>query len=179
MRPVLDALQLQDLWTFPVVHCRKSYGLTVEGRSGWKIVFSGDTRPCAAVVEAAKGATLLVHEATFEDAMIEDAQSKRHCTISEAIAAGTQVKNDVLAPCSQNSSSSSKPQAGCYRTILTHFSARYSKWPVLEQPTSESVAVAFDLMSVNLQDLPRLPSLVPALQQLFEAQAAVDDAVAV
>lgn len=35
---------------------------------------------------------------------------------------------------------------------------------------SASVAVAFDLMSINLKDLPRLPSLVPALTQLFEAE---------
>jgi len=28
-------------------------------------VFTGDTRPCAAVVDAAQGADLLIHEATF------------------------------------------------------------------------------------------------------------------
>lgn len=68
-------------------------------------------------------------------------------------------------------------QAGCYRTILTHFSARYPKLPVLQQPMSESVAVAFDLMSVNLKDLPRLPSLVPAFQELFESKAVEPDVV--
>lgn len=64
-------------------------------------------------------------------------------------------------------------QAGCYRTILTHFSQRYPKIPVLpgsdeSSQESSSVAIAFDLMSVNLKDLPRLPTLVPALQKLFE-----------
>lgn len=91
MRPVLDALQVQELWTFPVEHCRKSYGLVVEGLAGWKFVFSGDTRPCDAVVDAAKGATLLVHEATFEDALKEDAETKRHSTVSEAVATGEKV----------------------------------------------------------------------------------------
>jgi ribonuclease Z len=32
----------------------------------------------------------------------------------------------------------------------------------------DSTCVAFDLMSVNLADLPLLPSLLPALRLLFE-----------
>jgi ribonuclease BN (tRNA processing enzyme) len=28
--------------------------------------FAGDTRPCKALIDAGKGATLLIHEATFE-----------------------------------------------------------------------------------------------------------------
>ena len=32
----------------------------------------------------------------------------------------------------------------------------------------DAVGIAFDLMSVNLADLPRLPSLVPALKLLFQ-----------
>lgn len=100
MQPVLESLQLSSLWTFPVVHCRKSYGLVVEGNSGWKFVFSGDTRPCKAVINAARGATLLVHEATFEDMLKEDAMTKRHCTVSEAIRVGAEVLLDAVAsPC--------------------------------------------------------------------------------
>jgi ribonuclease Z len=30
-------------------------------------MFSGDTRPCADMVNAAKGADLVIHEATFDD----------------------------------------------------------------------------------------------------------------
>src|SRR5207253_1649006 len=34
-------------------------------RPGRLVVFTGDTRPCASVVDAAQGADLLIHEATF------------------------------------------------------------------------------------------------------------------
>ena len=34
-----------------------------------------------------------------------------------------------------------------------------------------NVGIAFDLMSVNLHDLPRLPAMVPALKLLFEEPA--------
>ncbi len=50
--------------------------------------YSGDTRPCDALVEAGTDATLLIHEATFEDGMAEEARDKYHSTTSEAIDVG-------------------------------------------------------------------------------------------
>ena len=50
---------------------------------------------------------MLVHEATFEDGMEEDAVKKRHSTVGEAVKVGT--------------------DAGAYRTVLTHFSQRYRR----------------------------------------------------
>jgi ribonuclease Z len=41
-------------------------------------VYSGDTQPCAALVEAGQGATVLVHEATFEDELVDEARAKKH-----------------------------------------------------------------------------------------------------
>jgi len=35
----------------------------------------------------------------------------------------------------------------------------------------DSTCIAFDLMSVNLADLPVLPSLLPALRLLFEKES--------
>ena len=64
------------------------------------------------MTEAARGATVLVHEATFEDGMEEDAVKKRHSTVGEAVKVG----NDARA----------------YRTVLTHFSQRYPKVPVFK-----------------------------------------------
>lgn len=163
---VIDALQtaktalgLSKLESIRVIHCAHSYGLVLESpESGansvgpWKIVISGDTRPCDALVEASRGAMLLIHEATFDDSMGEEAVEKKHCTTKEAVEAGA--------------------AAGAYRTLLTHFSQRYPKVPVIDDNFVDHVGIAFDLMSVRLQDLPRLPALVPAFKVLFdEAEA--------
>ena len=64
-----DSLGLTRLESFPVQHCAHAFGIVLESQSGWKVALSGDTRPCPAVVEAAKDATLLIHEV----------RSTRHC----------------------------------------------------------------------------------------------------
>lgn len=40
---------------------------------------------CRQTIDAARGADLLIHEATFEASMVEDAQAKRHSTTVEAV----------------------------------------------------------------------------------------------
>ena len=40
-------------------------------KTPWKVVYSGDTRPCQELEAAGSGATLLIHEATFENSMGE------------------------------------------------------------------------------------------------------------
>ncbi len=64
-----SALGLSRFGSVRVVHCAHSFGAVLESGAGWKLVFSGDTRPCALLTEAATGATLLIHEATFDDSM--------------------------------------------------------------------------------------------------------------
>ncbi|KAI9487736.1 MAG: hypothetical protein EXX96DRAFT_476335 [Benjaminiella poitrasii] len=71
-----------------VIHCRWAYGLSIVHKSGWKLVYSGDTRPCDNLVNVGKNATLLIHEATLEDAEIDKAIAKRHTTTSEAVDVG-------------------------------------------------------------------------------------------
>jgi len=128
---------------------------------------------CDALVEAGRGATLLIHEATFGDDRVADARQKRHSTRGEAL--------DVAA------------RMGARRTILTHLSQRYRDLhetmgaggdeaagddgggdgggeaegegggamdaicEAEEAAAAGTSMVAFDLMAINLADLEHMP----------------------
>ncbi|KAL9541305.1 hypothetical protein PS6_010359 [Mucor atramentarius] len=150
------ALDLTVIEPVEVVHCRWAYGLSIQHKSGWKLVYSGDTRPCDKLVESGKDATLLIHEATLEDAELEKAKVKRHSTTGEAIDVGKrQVMNAKF-------------------TLLNHFSQRYPKLPILSEEQS-NVCFSFDLMSIPMKQIPLLPKFTNAIQLAFKDEEAEED----
>ncbi|PHT37260.1 hypothetical protein CQW23_24960 [Capsicum baccatum] len=99
LKKVLSEAGLVRLISFPVEHCpdTEAFGVILESAErmnhdkvvqGWKVVYSGDMRPCSQVIEASLGATILIHEATFEDGLVEEAIARNHSTIKEAIEVG-------------------------------------------------------------------------------------------
>ena len=97
---------LLALQNVPVRHCRLAFAVILHfSHKHYKFVYSGDCRPCDALVRAGIGCDLLIHEATFDDTMSDDALKKNHCTTSEAMS----ISSNMLAR----------------NTVLTHFSQRY------------------------------------------------------
>ncbi len=103
-------------------------------RPGRLVVYTGDTRPCGSTIEAAEGADLLIHEATFTEEDSQRARETHHSTAGDAArVAGA---------------------AGVDRLILTHISARYAESPeaLAEEAGARfpGVSVARDGMTVEL-----------------------------
>ncbi|KAI1104689.1 hypothetical protein F4804DRAFT_306514 [Jackrogersella minutella] len=141
-----------------VTHCHGALATVFTFQSGLKIAFSGDCRPSNDFVIMGRGATLLIHESTFDDELRGDAVAKKHSTTSEAIEVGRRM--------------------GARRIVLTHFSQRYQKVPLdFEIPDPEGnnhehldevVLVAFDYMRVKLGEFRKAQAFLPAVQKLFE-----------
>ncbi|KAI3336496.1 hypothetical protein HD806DRAFT_473860 [Xylariaceae sp. AK1471] len=151
--------KIEGCW---VNHCFGALATAFTFPSGLKIAYSGDCRPSDAFVQIGQGATILIHESTFDDDLQGDAIAKKHSTMSEAIDVGRRM--------------------GARRILLTHFSQRYQKVPSMEDDfeiqsdaetddkvkPDEVILVAFDYMRVKLGEFRKAQAFLPAIQKLFE-----------
>jgi ribonuclease Z len=114
-----------------IVHSQDVVGV---GRPGRKIVYTGDTRPCKAVLEASKDADLLIHDSTLANDQQDWAIESMHSTAQEA--------------------ASLAKEANVLNLVLTHISSRYSDNPaqLLEEAKNifKKVVVAEDLMELDI-----------------------------
>jgi len=68
-----------------------------ESRAGRKLAITGDTAPCHATVEAAAGADLLVHDASFAEEEAQRAADTGHSTVGQAAAVAREAEVKLLA----------------------------------------------------------------------------------
>jgi ribonuclease Z len=102
-------------------------------RSGRKIVYTGDTRPFKGFARFAAGADLVIHDATFDDALGEKALEDGHSTPSQAAEEAAKAKAKKL--------------------VLTHISARYVDARILLEQALKvfgNTVVAEDFMVLEL-----------------------------
>ncbi|XP_059149294.1 ribonuclease Z, mitochondrial-like [Physella acuta] len=148
MDDVKKELDFTEFTPIAVDHIINAYGVAFRHANGYKLVYSGDTRPCKALIEAGANCDLLIHEATHEDNLLPQALSSKHSTFSEAIDVGKQMMAKHI--------------------ILTHFSQRYPHMvPLFDLTLPENVGLAFDNMQVCPRTLGRLPKAIPALEEIF------------
>jgi ribonuclease Z len=103
-------------------------------RPGRTIIYSGDTRPCEAVLEASRDADILIHDGSFADEMADWAEESMHSTAGEVA--------DLAK------------ESGVRQLVLTHISSRYTDdvEPILKDSKKvfENVIVAEDLMELEV-----------------------------
>ena len=105
-------------------------------RPGRKIVYTGDTRPCESVIQAAENADILIHDGSLAEAEKELAIEYMHSTVTEAA--------EVAA------------KANVRKLILTHISARYDDEDAkkLEEEARKifpNTIIASDLMIIDVK----------------------------
>jgi ribonuclease Z len=131
--PLFGQLQAGRDVTLPDGTVVGAAGIVGESRTGRRLVFSGDTRPCDAVLAAALRADLLVHEATFLDVDLDRARETLHSTAREAAELARDADVALLA--------------------LTHVSTRYT----VREIRSEARAVFPDAEVPRDLDLVEVP----------------------
>ncbi|WP_455392063.1 ribonuclease Z [[Eubacterium] cellulosolvens] len=92
-------------------------------RPGRKIVYSGDTKPCQAVVKNAANADVLIHDACLDSSLEEKALAYGHSTAKHAAEVAKTAKAKVL--------------------FLIHHSPRYKDMSILEDEAKKIFKMSF------------------------------------
>jgi ribonuclease Z len=115
-----------------------------EARLGRTVAITGDTAPCLATVEAARGAELLIHDGSFAEEEAQRAAETGHSTVGQAAALAREAEVKMLA--------------------LVHISSRYHVGEVLEEARREFEATVaprdFDVVEIPFPERGG-PELVP------------------
>ncbi|KAN0022731.1 hypothetical protein ACTFIU_005467 [Dictyostelium citrinum] len=147
---ICKSLDIKCVTMVPVIHCNFAFGIVIEWNDGFKLSYSGDTRPCKFLSEMGKHSSVQIHEATFEDEKRNDAISKRHSTVGEALEVGRNMN--------------------CNFSLLTHFSQRY---PNLKMGTYKDTnyGLAIDLLQIAPYQYPLVYRMIEPFSLLFEDEA--------
>jgi ribonuclease Z len=127
--------ELQDGRTITLEDGRTIHPTEVLGppKSGRRITYCADTRPCEECIELARSADILIHDSTFSAEFEEKARLRGHSTARDAA---------MIAE-----------KAGAKQLILTHFSTRFRDAAILENEAREifpNTIAGYDLLSVDL-----------------------------
>jgi ribonuclease Z len=154
---IQKALGITSCRAVRVTHCAHAYAVVLDGTDFGRLVYSGDCRPSTVLADIAKGADLLIHEATFEDGMEAEAALKRHSTVGEALGVAKRM------------------EAKCI--VLTHFSQRYPRIPPMpaEEKGLLPTVFAFDYMRLTPRNLDAASKLTPALRLLYPEEEPKED----
>lgn len=126
-----NSLGIKSVQTVRAIHCYWSYSISITfdlpSDETFKVSYSGDTRPNPKFADIGYESDLLIHESSLDHELIEEAISKKHSTMIEAITVSKLMN--------------------CPKVILTHFSTRYSNKANLLIENNE-----LEVLSKNLKD---------------------------
>ncbi|KFY23081.1 hypothetical protein V493_06114 [Pseudogymnoascus sp. VKM F-4281 (FW-2241)] len=144
----INAHGLSSIVACQVTHCHQALAVVLKFPNGFSVAYSGDCRPSSEFARIAQGATVLIHEATFDNELEGDAVAKKHSTTADALWVAKKM--------------------GARRILLTHFSQRYQKIPVMDSSNDQVAIVAFDYMRCKVGDFAKVAEFRPALLKLYE-----------
>lgn len=147
----INAYGLSSIVACQVTHCHQALAVVLKFPNGFSVAYSGDCRPSSEFARIGKGATVLIHEATFDNELEGDAVAKKHSTTADALWVAKNM--------------------GARRILLTHFSQRYQKIPVMDNSGDQIAIVAFDYMRCKVGDFAKVAEFRPALLKLYENEA--------